>query len=241
VDPSYGSDYAELYHHHWWWRAREAILLREIAALPLPPAERAEILDVGCGNGLFLPELARFGRPTGIEVERALVRDDAPLRECIRHEPLESPYWEGRAFDLVLALDVVEHIADDAAFVARLAARVRPGGFLLATVPAFPSLWDAHDERNHHQRRYRRAGFEALLAPHGALVTVRHLFPSLFVAKWLVARVNRGPAAAIDQTALPGPAVSRSLAALLRAEDRVLGPLRLPFGSSLLAVLRVSG
>jgi SAM-dependent methyltransferase len=241
VDPSYGSDYAELYQRHWWWRAREAILLREIAALALPPPERAEILDVGCGNGLFLPALARFGRPTGIEVERALVRDDAPLRERIRHEPLGSPHWEGHLFDLVLALDVVEHIADDAAFTALLAARVRPGGFLMATVPAFPSLWDAHDDRNHHQRRYRRAGFEALLAPHGALLELRHLFPSLFVAKWVVARMNRGAAAPIDQTALPHPAVTRAVAALLRAEDRVLGPLHLPFGSSLLAVVRVPG
>lgn len=241
MDPSYGSDYAELYHRHWWWRAREAILLREIAALPLPPAGRAEILDVGCGNGLFLPALERFGRPTGIEVERALVREDAPRRERIRHEPLGDPYWEGRVFDLVLALDVVEHIPDDAAFAAMLAARARPGGLLLVTVPAFPSLWDAHDERNHHQRRYRRAGLEALLAPHGTLVRVRHLFPSLFLAKWCVARVNRGAAEPVDQTALPSPAVTRVLAALLRAEDRLLGPLRLPFGSSLLAVLRVSG
>ena len=238
MDPSYGSDYADLYHHHWWWRAREAILLR---GGPLPPRERAEILDVGCGDGLFLPALERFGAPAGIEVDRQLVSEDAPRRERIRHEPLGHDYWEGRRFDLVLALDVVEHIEDDAAFAGRLAARVRPGGFLLATVPAFPSLWDAHDERNHHRRRYRRAGFEALFEPHGALVRVRHLFPSLFLAKWLVARLNRGSDAPIDQAALPPAAVTRTMSALLRAEDRMLGGLGLPFGSSLLAVVRVSG
>jgi hypothetical protein len=70
-------------------------------------------------------------------------------------------------------------------------------------------------------------------------VRVRHLFPSLFLAKWLVARLNRGADAAIEQAALPGAGTTRVMSALLRAEDRLLGPLRLPFGSSLLATMCV--
>jgi len=238
MERSYGAEYEHLYRGHWWWRAREAILLRELERLSLPPPERTAILDVGCGNGLLLPVLERFGRPTGLEVERELVADDAPLRDRIHHEPLGDPFWAERRFDLVLALDVVEHIPDDVAFSALLAERVRPGGFLVVTVPAFPILWDAHDERNHHQRRYRRRGLEALLEPHGELVKLRHLFPSLFCAKLLVAWRNRRATTPIEQAALPSPGTTAVLARLLRAEDRVLGLLRPPFGSSLLAVVR---
>jgi len=241
MERSYGADYAKLHRYHWWWRAREAILLREIAGLGLPPPDLTAILDVGCGNGLFLPALERFGRPTGLEVERELVREDAPLRDRIRHEALGDPYWEGRDFDLVLALDVIEHIPDDRRFTELLAARVRPGGFLFVTVPAFPILWDAHDERNHHQRRYRRRGLEGLLGAHGELVTVRHLFPSLFGAKLALAWRNRRARAPIEQAVLPSRRTSAVLAGWLRVEDRVLGPLGLPFGSSLLAVVRRPG
>ncbi len=237
MEASYGSDYDALYHHHWWWRARESILLEEIRALSLPTG--ASILDVGCGNGLFLPKLARFGRVEGIEVDASLVRDDAPLRDAIHLEPLGHPVYAGRLFDLVTALDVIEHLDDDRGFVRLLAERVRPGGHLLVTVPAFPILWDVHDEINHHRRRYRREGLRQLLAPYGDLRSLRFLFPSLFAAKVAVAWRNHHAREALVQASLPPPLLGRALAAFLRAEDAVARHLRLPFGTSLLALLRI--
>ncbi len=49
--------------------------------------------------------------------------------------------------------------------MAILRARLRPGGWFIATVPAFDELWTAHDEVNHHYRRYRLRDIEAWCAP----------------------------------------------------------------------------
>ena len=63
----------------------------------------------------------------------------------------------GAAFDWVLALDVLEHLKDDAGALAEAARLLKPGGRLVLTVPAWPGLWSEHDVALGHHRRYRRA------------------------------------------------------------------------------------
>src|SRR4051812_12063398 len=136
----YAAEYARLYREHWWWRSREAILLDLLRSLRLPPG--GDILDVGCGDGLFFQELERFGRVRGIEVDVGLLDPDGPYRDRIATLPLGDPSYAGDAgrFDLITALDVIEHIADDRAAVAAMLRMLRPGGVMVVTVPAFPSL-----------------------------------------------------------------------------------------------------
>ena len=228
--------YADLYRRHWWWRAREAILVGEIERLPLP--EEADILDVGCGDGLFFPRLQAFGEVRGIEVDESLLSDDNPVRSRIYCRPLGDPAYDGWRFHLITALDVIEHLRDDAAAVARMASMLVPGGLLMVTVPAFMSLWDTHDEINHHHRRYTRASLCALLAPHGAILQARYLFPGLFVPRLGAKALGRLLGAGVALDAVPPAPLNRLLANYLRLEDRVVRPLRLPFGTSVLAVLQ---
>lgn len=235
----FAADYSRLYHNHWWGRSREAILVDRIARLGLPPD--AEILDVGCGDGLFFGQLQRFGRVRGIEVDETLLDPDGPYRHRISTEPLGDPAYNGDAgrFDLVAALDVIEHIADDAGAVRAMTAMLRPGGTLLVTVPAFPILWDQHDEINAHHRRYTARTLRHLLAAPGLdLVELRYLYRGLFPPKLLVAWWNRGRSAKIAQHTIPAPAVNRWLTRWFVAEDRLLRRLPIPFGTSLLAVAR---
>ena len=228
--------YRELYRHHWWWRAREAVLTRTIGRLPLPP--RAEILDVGCGDGLFFPRLEAFGNVRGIEVDESLLSDDNPARRRIHTRPLGDPMYAGWKFELITALDVIEHIDDDAGAVAEMASMLAPGGWLVVTVPAFNVLWDRHDELNHHRRRYTKGQLRSLLAPHGELHRARYLFPGLFLPKLAARALGRARGEPLTQDVIPPRALSRVLEGCLRVEDRVLGPLRLPFGTSVLAVLQ---
>ena len=62
----YALAYRRLYQEHWWWRAREALLVRELSRLRLPPSG-GRLLDVGCGDGLFFERLAEFGAVEGVE------------------------------------------------------------------------------------------------------------------------------------------------------------------------------
>ena len=191
---------------------------------------------MGCGNGLFLERLSAWGEVTGIEIDASLVTDDAPLRHRIHHQPLGDPLYRSMGFGLITALDVIEHIADDAAAVHEMATLLVPGGYLMVTVPAFASLWDEHDDLNQHFRRYRAAQLRRLLEPHVRILKLRYLFPSLFPVKLAVAALNRFRRRKVVQAQIPSPATTVVMDGWLRLEDRVTGGLRLPLGTSVLAL-----
>ena len=76
-------------------------------------------------------------------------------------EPL--PFADG-SFDVVCALDILEHLDDDAAAARELERVCKPGGHVIAFVPAFQLLWGYNDEYSHHKRRYVKAELSSLLA-----------------------------------------------------------------------------
>ena len=103
------------------------------------PLERKAALDVGCGAGLLAEPLARLGaNVTGIDAAPELI---AVARDHAAAMGLEIDYRAGTVeelqgqFDLVTCMEVVEHVADPAAFVAALAKRLAPGGLLILSTP----------------------------------------------------------------------------------------------------------
>ncbi len=237
MDETYRGEYERLYRTHWWWRARESILLGVLRRLRPKPG--AAVLDVGCGNALSFPALKEFGTVRGIEVDPSLLDARGPFRAQISTDPLESalyddPRWR---FDVITALDVVEHIDDDRAAVARMAAMLRRGGLMIITVPAFGLLWDYHDDLNFHRRRYTAGSLKRTLAGHGVeLLELRYLFRALFIPKLLVRLANAARTRKVAQHGLPAPWLNRALERLCILEDRLLRRLPLPFGTSVLAV-----
>jgi SAM-dependent methyltransferase len=134
----------------------------------VPPSR---VLDAGCGWGVTLNALeARGYRTWGLDVSRqALERLDGPGRRLIEADltcipPRARPPGSDE-FDAVLALDVIEHLDDDRAAVARLGELVRPGGLVVVSVPALPELFSEFDRIQGHRLRYRpdrlRAAFDA--------------------------------------------------------------------------------
>jgi SAM-dependent methyltransferase len=176
MDPAYGQRYRELYLRHWWWRARERVVLAHLDRVrPKDGWRRA--LDVGCGDGLFFPALRDYAASVeGVEPDAALVSRSAREDGTIHVQPFDASFAPDRTFDLVLFLDVLEHLDDPGAAVAHAASLMDPGGTLLVTVPAFRHLWTTHDDLNHHRTRYTRGALVALLAPHFALDAVRYFF-----------------------------------------------------------------
>jgi SAM-dependent methyltransferase len=138
---------------HPWWQARARLtgaLLKERGVRP-----PARVLDVGCGWGVTLEFLERQGyRVSGLDVSRAALESlDRAGRELIEADITATAPAQPR-FDTVLALDVIEHIDDDRAAVARLGALAKPGGLLLVSVPALPDLFSEFDRIQGHRRRY---------------------------------------------------------------------------------------
>lgn len=140
---------------HWWFAARRSI----VAALAgrLAQGRRLKVLDVGCGTGGNSGALSEAHDVLGVDAAQAAV-DAATARfpkARFERASTDADTLErvaGR--DLVLLMDVLEHVEDDYAFFSGVLARLEPGAHVLITVPADPSLWSAHDEASCHWRRY---------------------------------------------------------------------------------------
>ena len=240
MDPRYGAHYARLYREHWWWRAREEYFTRLLDRL-IGPNGAGATFDFGCGDGLFFPILQRYGteRPRGLEYDASLLDPAGPWFDRITTGPLVDDPAERERYGLIVALDVLEHLEHPSPAMAILRQRLRPGGWFVATVPAFTALWTAHDDFNHHFHRYRLEELEALVRGAGlTVVESRYFFVWLAMLKALVAlkeRVMRPAATPADVP--PGPVNAVALA-LSRFEHFVLGDGHPPFGSSAIVVAR---
>jgi SAM-dependent methyltransferase len=166
---------------HWWFVGRRAILeefLRQIIQNPKSEIQNPKILDVGCGTGANLEMLAQFGEAEGVDVS-----DDA-LEFCRAkglktHKGLaEKLPFEDESFDLVTALDVVEHLDDDVSGLKEMNRVLKSGGKTLIFVPAFMWLWGVQDDISNHRIRYtkkqiverlEKAGFEIERATYANL------------------------------------------------------------------------
>ncbi len=238
MEAAYAQRYRALWDGHWWWRAREALLLAEIARLARATPVR-RLLDVGCGDGLFFDALARFGEVDGLEPDASLLHDPR-WRDRIEVGRLGERSLAARAYDMVLMLDVLEHIEDDRSALESAFALTRPGGVLLVTVPALPALWSRHDEANAHFRRYRQDGLRGVLERAGFQVESVRFFFAWTVAPMLLRRwlAPAGKGSTDYDVAIPPGPINGLLAAFSRAEHALGRVVPWPIGSSLLAVAR---
>lgn len=236
MDPEYARRYRDLYYRHWWWRAREQVIIATLRRRR-PPAGWRHILDVGCGGGVFFARLAEFGDVEGVEPDAALV-DDAPhVRSRIYVGPFDQQYRPPHLFDLILMLDVLEHLDDPTAALRHALSLLAEGGTVLVTVPAFELLWTSHDDFNQHRTRYTKRTMRALARAAGLRIErMRYFFHWTFPAKVAQRIVQAAARAPATPAAVPPRPVNGMLYALSRLEHFALGRLDLPFGSSLMAV-----
>jgi 2-polyprenyl-3-methyl-5-hydroxy-6-metoxy-1,4-benzoquinol methylase len=242
VDADYGARYRALHEHHWWWRARERVILDALRK-HRPAGGLRAVLDVGCGDGLFFDALGALEGVElveGVEPAAALVSPDGPHRERIHVAPFDARFEPGRRYSAVLMLDVLEHLAEPEAALRHALALLEPGGVFVATVPAFMALWTRHDDLNHHYTRYTKRSFGALAAAAGLRIDEARYFFRWTVPAKLATRVAEAlvPGAPAPPTLPPAP-INRALYALSRVEERLLGSLPVPFGTSLLVVGRL--
>lgn len=228
----------ELQETHWWFTARRGILSAEIARLPLP--KPARILEVGCGPGGNLELLKAFGEVRAIEPDaesRAYAAERSGVSVAGGLLPDGLPDL-GEPFDMVAAFDVVEHVDDDAGAVAALGRLLKPGGFLVTTVPAYAWLWSEHDAQHHHKRRYTRPRYRRLFEAAGLTVRRATYFNSVLFPPIAAVRLAK-TAAGIrggDDEAMPRPALNGLLRSLFGAEKAILRATDLPFGVSILLI-----
>ncbi len=159
---------AELEDRHFWYAARRRQVLRR---LPAATSGNSWALDLGAGSGGNTPLLRDKGY-------RAIALEHHPVAagfartrglDVLRADAHRLPFAD-ESFAVVLACDVLEHLQDDQQAVREIRRVLQPGGLLVATVPADPRLWSAHDVALQHMRRYTRESLTQVLTEQGLVV-----------------------------------------------------------------------
>jgi SAM-dependent methyltransferase len=229
---------AELDDRHWWYRARRRILaelIRREAQLP----SNGRILEIGCGTGHNLAMLSGFGHVDGLELDdEARALSEQRLGRKVMRSPLPDLSEVADAdYDLIGAFDVIEHIDDDDEALAAIAAKLKPGGKFMMTVPAHPWMWTAHDVANHHKRRYSKRSLRALVEGSPMRLDKIGYFNSLLFPIAVAERaVSKLRGKDDGNVSLPPAPLNAALEAVFAAERYLVGRLPLPPGLSLFAV-----
>ena len=227
---------------HWWYAGRRKILTRFIEDICRRVTDRRpRILDVGCGTGANLLMLSQYGDAEGVDLsEDALAFCRERGLEKVKLGAAEKLPYDDSTFDLVTALDVVEHLDDDLAGLREMQRVLRPGGRVLLFVPTFMFLWGLQDDVSNHRRRYRlpelrrvleQAGFEIERTTYA---NITFFLPILLARKLMrVTGLKAESENNINVSALNGV-----LGSMLGAESVVLRFMDIPFGVSGLCVAR---
>jgi SAM-dependent methyltransferase len=226
---------------HWWFVGRRAVISALLDRVDLPAHPR--ILEAGCGTGGNLGLLEQRGLVSAFEPF-----DDAVMSAKRRSHhgdirtgrlPDDLPFDEG-TFDLVAALDVLEHCEDDKASLAALVRLLRPGGVIVLTVPAHQGLWGSHDRRLHHRRRYGRRQLREMAMDAGLEIEFETAFNTLLAPIAVGYRLfeNALGIGLGNQERMPSSPVNQSLGWIFGLERRWIARASFPFGLSYGLILR---
>jgi SAM-dependent methyltransferase len=220
---------------HFWFRSRRKAVLRVLSKYVKSPNPIG--LDIGCGTGINASCFSESHFPTmGIDAfdsfkaEREKGKSLGFLRgDIFAIDPAAE-------FDFVLLLDVIEHIEKDASFVKQSMKFLKPGGIVLITVPAFPSLWSKIDEDSLHLRRYTKKMMTSLSQSINARIEMQFYYFGLTLPLYYLSRKGK-TANSNNERKVPGW-LNSSLEGILNLELESIRFGGFPFGSSLFAVMR---
>ncbi len=143
------------------WEVSRIGALKDILAKAVPLGRQLNVLDIGCGDGFVSRELHKTRRHysiTGVDTYLSSQQIAELSSQCA-----EITYYNDyrqlmeKHYDLILMLDVMEHIENDEEFVFEIVNKyLAKEGCVLVTVPAFQYLYGSHDRFLKHYRRYSR-------------------------------------------------------------------------------------
>ena len=229
---------------HWYYAGKRVIVRWWLSHCGPPRAEQI-LLDCGAGTGCFAQEMSASCRVLVLDNHEEALR---MLRVRFHADQIIGLVDGGiplpdSSLDYVTALDVLEHVADDAGVVRGFTRLVKPGGLVVVTVPAGMALWSDWDVALQHFRRYSKRQLQALFEGQAwEIVHVNYTNLAAFLPAWFV-RKGRSLLARchlVQQVRMEDRVPPRGINGLLKKLFVITGTTRvpLPFGVSLVLVAR---
>ncbi|MFH0989454.1 MAG: class I SAM-dependent methyltransferase [bacterium] len=233
----------EIETKHWWFVARQQII-KALLSRKLRLSKSSPVLDVGCGTGalleMFSEQYTAYGTDTSpLAIEFCRKRG---LANAILGTLDDLPNPELR-YDLIAALDVIEHLEDDRGLLLQINTLLKPDGALILTVPAYQWMWSSHDDLNHHKRRYTKPQLQHLLASTGYSIDFISYYNTLLFPAAVATRLFERASKQHSDAALsmPGAFLNSTLTSIFSFERHLLRYSSLPFGLSIIALAHPAG
>lgn len=235
---------------HWWFSSRTRALNTVMNPI-LSGHPDLKLLDVGCGAGNMIHHLSRYGQVKGLEIDERPVKKARERGYDVQQFDATRPMpFVDNTFDVVTTLDVIEHNQDDVSILADSFRILKPGGYMIITVPAYMWLWTYNDDLNAHVRRYTAGELRQKLGDTGFnIVRVTYnnffLFPlaaTLLLLRQATDRKKELASHHVSQEEYQvelepaSPLVNSVLTTVGKVEAGLMRRLDLPFGTSLIAV-----
>jgi len=257
----------EVEDEHWWYVGRRDIVFAQIedalsqtsitphstseapaqpsvsttAPPPSTTGAARQILDIGCGTGATLDHLKRYGEVQGVDLS------EMALDFCRRrgHERVlmgsatELPF-AAESFDLITALDIIEHLDDDVGGLNEIRRVLKPGAPAVIFVPAFQALWGPNDDQSHHKRRYRLGQLRSRVEAAGLRVErISYANIAMFAPIWAGRKLMNALGAKSQAEGLINHRLlNKPIARVFSSEASWLRHHTLPFGASIVCVAR---
>jgi SAM-dependent methyltransferase len=210
-----------------------------------------DILDIGCGAGNMIHHLSRYGRVKGVEVDaRPVAMAQARGYDVRQGDATRGIPFPDASFDLVTALDVIEHVDEDEAILLEACRVLRSKGTLAISTPAFQWLWSYNDVLNGHRHRYtprelrervERVGFRVRRLTFGFFLVFPLSAPLILLRNRTGAKKDLGShhfqedAYQVEMEPV-SPWLNRVLRGVGRVEAAMVKRFDLPIGTSLMCV-----
>jgi len=231
----------EVQKKHWWFRVKKNIVMDYVKRY-ISSNKCRKVLDVGCGSGLMLDGLQQIGEVSGVDQsgEAVLYSKKNYLGKVkIGSLPNEIPFNDNY-FNLITALDVIEHIEDDINSLRKIRDLLVDGGISIITVPAYMFLWSEFDELNMHKRRYTKNELIRKLEISGLkIIKISYyntfLFPMIFIIRKAkkILKIS-----STNELKIPNPYLNKLLESIFMMEKFYLKIFSFPFGTSIIAVVK---
>ncbi len=239
------AEYEKMYRFedtYWWFQGRKSIIFSILDKYMSPDSMKGEkAVDLGCGTGLILSELNSYTLTTGVDFSLLALSfcKKRGIKDLVCADVSTLPFKDN-SFDLIFALDLLEHIPDDYALMREIHRICRPGGKVMTTVPAYQYLWSEHDEALHHSRRYSKRQFRELITSTGFTplklsFCISFMFLPILLFRILQKTLKPNKKPKTHLIVLPN-AINQLLIKLLEVEAWIVRRVNIPFGVSLLSL-----